>query len=84
MKKVKYFWKKTTVNDKYPGLCINIPVENIKKMEKLSEIEKLLREIGIDFDTGYSGSRDWEFDWSLSGEHYIFDEKKGKYLRIKR
>ena len=35
---------------------------------KVYEIEKLMRQLGIGFDTGmgYNG-RDWEWDWSLSG-----------------
>ena len=32
------------------------------------ECEKLMREVGITFDTGVgSDGRDWEWDWSLSG-----------------
>ena len=32
------------------------------------DIEKQLRHLGIDFDTGMGGGgRDWEWDWSLSG-----------------
>jgi hypothetical protein len=34
----------------------------------LFEIEKRLRNMGIDFDTGMGfGGRDWEWDWSLKG-----------------
>ena len=37
-------------------------------MEKLFEIERLMREIGVSFDTGAGcGCRDWEWDWSLKG-----------------
>lgn len=32
------------------------------------EVEKLMREVGISFDTGMGfGGRDWEWDYSLSG-----------------
>lgn len=35
---------------------------------KLHQIEKLFRELGITFDTGAGcGGRDWEWDWSLEG-----------------
>lgn len=37
-------------------------------IEKLFEIEKLLHEIGVNFDTGAGfGYRDWQWDWSLKG-----------------
>jgi hypothetical protein len=37
-------------------------------LEKLFAIERLLREMGICFDTGGGcGGRDWEWDYSLQG-----------------
>lgn len=37
-------------------------------MGKLFELERLMRELGVSFDTGAgSGWRDWEWDWSLKG-----------------
>ena len=51
---------------------INVQFD-LSKMEmgslnKLFEIEKLFRELGIHFDTGAGcGGRDWEWDWSLEG-----------------
>ena len=37
-------------------------------MEKLFEIERLMREMGVSFDTGAGcGCREWEWDWSLEG-----------------
>ena len=46
-------------------------------MQKLHQIEELLSEIGVSFDTGAGfGNRDWEWDWSLKGPvkvlHKIF------------
>lgn len=44
-----------------------------------------MSELGIVFDSGYGeGCRDWEFDWSLQGKHFIFDEKDKKYEEIVR
>jgi len=37
-------------------------------LDKLFEIERKFREIGVHFDTGGGfGGRDWEWDWSLKG-----------------
>ena len=37
-------------------------------MEKLFELERLMRELGVSFDTGAGCCwRDWEWDWSLKG-----------------
>jgi len=60
-------------------------VQKKKKLELIFEIEEKMRELGIIFDSGYGrGCRDWEFDWSLQGKHFIFDEKEQKYKEIKR
>lgn len=41
--------------------------------EKVMELEKLLNEMGISFDTGGdSTSRNWEWDWSLDGPVNVF------------
>ena len=46
---------------------LSIPVKP-KDLDKIFLIEKLLRELGVTFDTGYGcGERDWELDWSLKG-----------------
>lgn len=37
-------------------------------INKLFKIEKMLEEIGVNFDTGSGfGFRDWQWDYSLSG-----------------
>jgi len=37
-------------------------------IEKILEMEKILHEVGISFDTGTGfGCRDWQWDWSLKG-----------------
>jgi len=42
-------------------------------MGKIMELEKLLHEMGIHFDTGTDfKSRDWEWDWSLRGPVNVF------------
>jgi hypothetical protein len=44
-----------------------------EKRDKLNKVEKLLRDIGISFDTGSGcGGRDWEWDWSLKGPVKVF------------
>ena len=54
---------------------------------KVFELEKLLREMGINFDAGTDfKSRDWEWDWSLSGPVNVFfkgfveDNPNNRYL----
>jgi hypothetical protein len=57
-------------------MIMNVNIKFTVKPEyadKLFQVEKLLREMGIEFDCGGSyandGSlvRDWEWDWSLRG-----------------
>jgi aminopeptidase-like protein len=56
---------------------LKIPV-NEDNIEKIFEAERLLRELGITFDTGYGcGVRDWELDWSLKGA-YLYPHKGEK------
>jgi len=58
---------------------IEIPIKSEEQREKIFEAEKLLREAGIDFDTGYDlveNRRDWEFDWSLEGAKVYFKKFK--------
>lgn len=43
---------------------------------KLFKLEQLLDEMGIHFDTGTDfRTRDWEWDWSLSGPVKVFFKK---------
>lgn len=43
-------------------------LEKIDGIRKLSEISRLLSELGIGFDSGAGdGEIDWEWDWSLRG-----------------
>lgn len=47
-------------------------------LDKLFKIEKLFRELGINFDTGGGmGARDWEWDFSLTGpvKVYLVDDE---------
>jgi hypothetical protein len=45
-------------------------------IKKVMEVEKLLNEMGISFDTGGdSTSRNWEWDWSLNGPVNVFFKK---------
>jgi hypothetical protein len=48
---------------------LTIPYNGDKdKLKKIMQIEKLLAEIGVTFDTGMDGkNRDWHLDWSLKG-----------------
>ena len=46
-----------------------------EQLGKLFEVQKLLSEIGVTFDTGFdcgSKERDWEWDWSLKGPVKVF------------
>ena len=48
---------------------IHIPAKGLQ-LEALFQAEKLLRQAGLSFDTGYGcGGRDWEWDWSLKGAY---------------
>lgn len=50
--------------------------------EKLFQIEKLLGEMGISFDTGCGcGYRDWFADYSLIGPMHITFARKRKTMR---
>lgn len=83
-KEVEYRWNRNDLKDGYPSLHITVPVPE-EKLELIFKIEKLLSELGLTFDSGYGeGCRDWEFDWSLHGKHFIWDEKKNKNIEIKR
>jgi len=45
-----------------------------EQMKHLYKAEKELSKAGVHFDTGYSfppKTRDWEFDWSLSGANVV-------------
>ena len=56
-------------------VLINFDLSKIP-IGKLFELEKLLSEMGISFDTGSDfKSRDWEWDWSLSGPVNVFFKK---------
>lgn len=68
-------------------VLINFDLSKIP-MGKIMELEKLLHEMGINFDTGTDfRSRDWEWDWSLSGPVNVFfkmfveDDPKNRYVR---
>lgn len=58
--------------------------------DKLFEIEKLLRELGVSFDSGYDFGekrRDWEMDWSLKGPvkvifiRFTDEDPRNRYTR---
>lgn len=64
-----------------PGKEVNVHIEidvsglTDSQIEALFKIEQLFRDIGIGFDTGYDGTsetRDWEWDWSLSGPIKVY------------
>ena len=62
---------------------IEIPVKDKQSLDILFKAEELLRQIGIEFDSGMdleSHVREWEFDSSLGGARVTFyefaDEKK--------
>ena len=80
--KVQYFWHVDKI-DQFPSLTISIPVNDAMQKKRIFEIEKSLREIGIEFDTGYGGNRDWEFDWSLSGRHFMYNHQKKRWVSIR-
>jgi len=53
-------------------VLINFDLSKIP-LKKIFELEKLLSEIGITFDTESDfKSRNWEWDWSLSGPINVF------------
>jgi len=50
----------------------------------LFEIERLLCELGIVFDTGCGGyGRDWYFDWSLEGAEVLLSSSQPWHERWK-
>ncbi|KKM87890.1 hypothetical protein LCGC14_1264340 [marine sediment metagenome] len=60
-------------------------------LRKLFEVERLLSELGVHFDTGSGcGGRDWEFDWSLQGpvkvlfRKLVKDDPVNRYVRQNR
>lgn len=81
---IRYHWIRKTSTDSYPALQILIFASSDELLERIFDAEKVLTDIGIHFDTGYGYARDWEFDWSLTGEHYIFDEDKKEWIKIDR
>lgn len=52
-------------------VVVSFPIEKIDR-EKLSQVENLLGEMGIFFDTSQGcGERRWECDWALHGPMHI-------------
>lgn len=80
--RLKFHWK--ICQDGYPGLRIEIVCPDDSFMEKVFQAERILSQIGIHFDTGYGGARDWEFDWSLIGDHFVWNEKKREDVKVDR
>lgn len=81
---VEYKWTQKSTVDGHPKLHISIPVPK-EKLEQMFKLEKLMREFGIVFDTGYGrGCRNWEFDWSLKGTHFVYNEERKEYVEIDR
>lgn len=67
-------------------VLINFDLIKIPR-KKVMELEKLLNEMGITFDTGGdSTSRNWEWDWSLSGpvnvyfKRFVEDNPDNRYM----
>ena len=55
---------------KQPHINVQFNLDELGQegLNKLFEIERKLRELGVNFDTGGGcGGRDWEWDWSLEG-----------------
>lgn len=51
---------------------IGLRLSTKDQFNKLAEVERLLSELGVAFDTGYGfGQRDWEWDWSLRGPVHV-------------
>lgn len=47
--------------------AVSFTCSSQEQMNKLHEVERILGDQGIGFDTGAGfGSRDWELDWSFS------------------
>ena len=77
---VTYFWKLDHKGN--PSLKINILCPEGTDLESVFEAERTLSRIGIHFDTGYGGGRDWEFDWSLWGYHFQWNKDEKRYEPI--
>lgn len=73
---VRYFWHLDVRGE--PSLRINLLAPTPKDLDRIFEVEHALQNLGVHFDTGYGGGRDWEFDWSLTGEHYLRTNRKVK------
>lgn len=57
---------------------IEFPSLTKKEMNHLFKAERQLSKAGISFDTGYdfcNKTRDWEFDWSLTGANVVLKKK---------
>ena len=78
--RLQFYW--SICHDGHMGLRIRIICPDDIFLSKIFDVEKQLREIGFHFDTGYGAGRDWEFDWSLYGDHYEFDKTKKQYVKI--
>ena len=61
-----------------------------KDFAKLFQIQSLLSEIGVSFDTGFdfgTKGRDWEWDWSLKGpvkvkfKRFVEDDPENRYTK---
>jgi len=86
--RVLFLWG-ISITDGYPALLIRVPCLDEARIKDVYEVEKALSRIGIHFDTGYGGLRDWEFDWSLYGiqsvryqgwnSKELNRQRKGKY-----
>lgn len=75
-------------NEVEVGIHFDISSMNKEELDKLFQVESLLRELGLSFDTGAGGGeRDWEWDWSLRGPvHVTFrsmvkHNEKNRYIR---
>ena len=78
-------------------VAVNIQFDTSKfsseQMDKLFEVENLLRELGVSSDTGAAfdddgtRKRDWQWDWSLRGPvkvtfvNFTDDDPKNRYVR---
>ena len=51
-----------------------IPIESQEKMRQINQIEELLKDAGVTFDTGTNAcGREWYFDWSIKGAKLKID-----------
>lgn len=80
---IRYYWKKEDI-DGFPSLRIAILCPSQGFLDKVQRARQVLSEIGIHFDCGYGACFDWEFDWSLKGQHFLFNPEKRKYESIER